>query len=289
MSETVYVAFGDASTGPGGSIYGMVLIPESFIDDALSAVNQIKVKYGGTEASPIHCREMTSGHARAKSCWAHLQADDVFELFGAVLSTLEAYKPLFIAGLMPVDRYPTSFRLLGRNGHADLTHPIDDKWRELWVFKHTALMLRPVEHIPVAPPPKRAPTNLPKWRFSGEVIQPGYIVSAVYIDREITKVRWFSKQLQWGEIARDMTVKGLSDESHLPIQLAAHDNKHPLLDVADIFAWHMGTVIGGKERRLNSPLYEVQTVLVHSCKGEIILGGAEEIEAMQMAAQTAGS
>jgi len=280
VTETVYVAFGDASTGEGATVYGLLLLPEAELEPVERAVNEIKVRYGASASTPLHCRELMSGHARQESAWAHLNVTQVNQLLGEVLSCLQFHHPVLLAGIMPVDNYPTNFRLLGRAGYDDLTHPINDKWRELWTFKHVALLMQPQTVIPVKESKARpASPNKPWWRFSGNVVAPGYTVSRVYIDRERTRVKWFSKQFQWGEIAKDMTVKGDFGESHLPIHLAEADEKHALLDIADIVAWYTCRLFSSRPVEFQTPPYDVQTFLVTGYQGEIVLGGVDVVAA----------
>ena len=278
MTDTVYVAFGDASTGESTTVYGFVLLPEAEVESVEREVCEIKMRFGATASTPLHCRELMNARARLDSGWAHLDSTQVSQLLGEVLTCVHSHQPVVLVGLMPADNYPTSFRLLGRDGHADITHPINDKWRELWTFKHAALLMYPHTILPVLETElKPARSNKPWWRFRGELVTPGYRVSSIYIDREQTKVPWFSKQFQWAEIAKDMTVTGDFGESHLPIRLADNDDKHPLLDIADIVAWYTCRIFSSNPIELRTPPYDVQTFMVVGYKGEIILGGTDVI------------
>ncbi|MCK9818489.1 hypothetical protein M1B35_31300 [Pseudomonas sp. MAFF 302046] len=275
-SETVYVAFGDASTGRAGTFYGLVLIPEDQVEKAVNVVNTVKERFGGTSRSSLHCRELFYGDARSKSDWRHLDAGGPAALCGAVFSAIAELQPCYVLGCMPVDSYPTSFRLKAKagSGYEDTVHPVDDKWRELFVYQRVALLLDPAV---INPPPNPlevvTPPNRPHWRLEGNLIEPAFKVSKVFLDREKTKIQWFSKQVQWAVLARELVVRGPRGSSFLPVDDSDIADKHPLLDVADLFVWNLARAMAGQAIVMDMQVQDVHTVLCNGNAGEICMGG----------------
>lgn len=270
--EIIYEAFGDASTGTSGTFYGFVLVPECHIEAVCDRITEIKEQYGGAEASRIHCRELFNESRRRKSDWAHLALSDITEMCGAILNVLRLYESRYVLGVMTVENYPKSFRLRGKNGHPDLVHAVDDKWRELWTYHRAAALLKPVE-IATPPDPKVTPTpkNMPGWRIVTLLIEPGFSVRKVYLDREQTKIRWFSKKLQWSTVASDFVLHAPEGESFLPIQPAVKA-KHLMLDVADIFVWNVARAFSDKPITFLTEQTDVNVVLCAPMGSEVVLG-----------------
>ena len=270
--EIIYEAFGDASTGAAGTFYGFVLIPEHHLETVYDGVSDIKVRYGGTSVSRIHCRELLNESRRERSEWAHLKLSDVTEMCGAVLSILRTYEARYVLGVMTVENCPTSFRLRGKNGHADLVHPVNDKWRELWTYYRAATLLKPVELVrPPDPLTTPTPKNMPTWRVVAPLVEPGFSVRKVHLDREQTKIRWFSKKLQWATVASDFVLKAPEGESFLPIQ-PTKETKHYMLDVADIFVWNVARAFSDKPITFLTEQTDVKVVLCAPMGDQIVLG-----------------
>ena len=272
LDET-YLAFGDDSVTKGGVFYGLVLIPESAIKTVLETLSKIKIQYGGSTDSPLHCRELFSGQARQKSKWSHLNEHQAIELCGDVLRELSKCKPKYLLGHIPSEYYPKRFRLRGKNGHSDLVHDLDEKWLTLWSYFQIASLLDPVEIDEPSDPTKIArPLNLPFWQMVAKRTEPGLRVRKVFLDRENTRIRWFSRSIKWANIAKELVIEKPSQRSYLPIELVGEE-KHPLLEIADIF-----TYSAARDMSQGKPLvYENFTadVLVKLLWGEgeeIILG-----------------
>lgn len=272
--QTVYVAFGDASSGDVGTFYGFVIIPEIFLPIAIEELNKIKVKFGGAEWSRIHCRELFNDDRRLKSEWSHLSLEQAIKMCSLILEKLGDLGVHYLAGIMDASHYPETLRLRGKNGHKDLVHLIDNKWRELWMFHGVATFLNP-EVISTPPDPIKAPSplNMPWWRVEAELISPNFIVSKVYLDRENTKIQWFSKKFQWTTVAKDFVIRTPQGKSFLPIQSIEDNVKHPMLDVADIFIWNLARSFGKNPITFLSMPTDVQVVLYADRGKEIVLGG----------------
>jgi len=71
------------------------------------------------------------------------------------------------------------------------------------------------------------------------------MVSRVYLDRETTKIPWYSKSVQWSTVAADFVRVGPFGASHLPIQ-PVDIRKHQLLEVADLFVCAAASGLGPK-------------------------------------------
>jgi hypothetical protein len=270
---TIYNAYGDASTGETGTFYGFLLLPEDAEEAALQMLSNVKEKFGGSSDSRLHCREMFRWDARAKSEWAHLSAEQATELCSLALNGLHDLGVKFAMGIMPVEHYPKSFRLKGKNGHPDLVHDVDDKWRELWAFQRAAMMLDPVEQIePADPKIVPSPLNQPWWQVIAPLAPPGFKVRKVYLDRESTKIRWFSKKFQWTTLAKDFVIKGTLGESFLPIQDGQADSKHPMLDLADIFVWNVARSTGSNPMTLLDRPARVHAVGCANFGEELVFG-----------------
>jgi hypothetical protein len=171
--KQVYVAFGDASSGRSGTYYGFLLVPAQCVQKAENSLIEIKRRFGGDERSRLHCREMFGGNALLKSEWRHLSQTQVVELCRSVLSEFEEFGVKYALGVMPVTRYPERLRFRGKEGHEDIVHHIDDKWRELWTYYRAAMMLDPISVIAVPDPTIiRSPKNQPWWRMQVPLVEP---------------------------------------------------------------------------------------------------------------------
>jgi hypothetical protein len=269
-----YVAFGDGSVTPSGVFYGLVLLPEAITADVQRTIEQHKLQYGGDTKTPLHCRELFSGHARAKSAWAHLSEADVVALCGDVLRSVGAFEPKYLLGHIPTEYYPKRFRLLGKNGHPDLVHALDEKWLLLWSYFRIAALLDPIDIVePQDPIEFPRPRNLPFWQMVVQRSDPGLRVRRVILDREDTNVRWFSKSFKWVSVAKEIVIERPIGRSYLPVEPAA-DVKHPLLDLADIFVYSVGRSLSqGKPLEYRDFSAEVHVELLWGTGEEIVLGG----------------
>lgn len=238
INET-YVAFGDGSSNDAGSFYGLVLIPELNIGQIEKELGNIKDNFGGESGCPIHCRELFNVHARKKSMWSHLSNENVVALCGETLGMIQLYQPKYLLAYVPKAHYPKRFRLKGKNGHADLVHDIDEKWLTMWAFFRIGGYLDPLTPIlPDDPKIKPRSLNRPHWNIVIKRTEPGFRVREVYLDREKTKVRWFSKSLQWISVARELVIENQNGQTYLPI-VHPSVKKHLLLDIADIFTYSL--------------------------------------------------
>lgn len=273
LDET-YLAFGDDSVTKGGVFYGLVLIPESAIKTVLEMLTKIKIKYGGSSDSPLHCRELFSGHARQKSKWSHLNEHQAIELCGDVLRELSIFEPKYLLGHIPSAYYPKRFRLRGKNGHPDIVHNIDEKWLTLWSYFQIASLLDPAEiDEPSDPAIIARPLNLPFWQMLVIREEQGLRVRKVFLDRENTKIRWFSKSFQWTTIAKELVIEKPIGRSYLPIEIGVEE-KHPLLELADIFTYSVARDMSqGKPLVYQNFTADVHVQLLWGEGEEIILGG----------------
>jgi hypothetical protein len=173
-------------------------------------------------------------NGREKTSWRQLSDAQCLKLCGDILRESAKFSPKHLLGYLPRSCFPKRFRLIGKNGHPDLIHNVDSKWLTLWAFFRIAALLDPVEVLKPSAVPR--PNNLPSWQMVIRRTERGMGVRKVFLDREQTKVRWFSKSLQWISMAQDLVIEGPLGRSILPIQPVT-SNKHMLLDVADIFTY----------------------------------------------------
>lgn len=277
LADTTYIAFGDESVNTGGVFYGLLLIPEDKVEIALDVVVQIKLKYGGGETAPLHCKELFHEDARNKSVWKHLSEEQAVEMCGDILRSLDALHPKYLLGHVPVSGYPKNFRLVGKNGHPDLVHEVNEKHLTLWAFFQVARLLDPVDIIKPSDPLKEpSPRNQPFWRVHLRRTQPGFRVRKVFLDRETTKISWFSKSFQFKTIAKDVVIENSAGVSHLPISLEGED-RHLLLDIADIFTYSVSrSMSSGRPLEYRDFTGEVELQPI-TFGDEIVLGGGNNI------------
>lgn len=275
--DEIYVAFGDGSVTPGGVFYGLVLVPERNVKIAQHSLSAIKLKHGGKATTPLHCRELFSKDARNKSEWAHISDAGAVELCGDVLRELASLQPKYLLSFVTSDNYPKRLRLVGKNGHPDLVHKIDEKWLTLPTYFWTAALLDPVETIvPADPIITPSPRNLPFWRIGFKRTDRGPYVRSIFLDREETNVRWFSKTFKWTTVVKELVVDGPKGPSHLPLQFAS-DKKHPLLEVADIFTYSIARSLSqGKPLEYRDFEAEVFAQPLLFSKEEWVLGGTSK-------------
>jgi hypothetical protein len=273
LDET-YVAFGDGSSNAAGSFYGLVLVPELSIGRIEKEIEGVKEKFGGKDEFSIHCRELFNDEGRRKSPWHHLSYERVVSLCGEVLRVVGSSQPKYLLSYIPKAHYPKRFRLRGKNSHSDLVHGIDEKWLTLWAFFRIGGMLDPTDpSIPDDPTIKPRPRNLPFWNMVIKRAEPGLRVRKVYLDREDTKIRWFSKTVQWISVARELVVENRSGSTYLPIEHAS-DTKHSLLDMADIFVYSIARELGAN-KPIDYGQYcgEVHVEVMANRGEEIVVGG----------------
>jgi hypothetical protein len=86
-------AFGDESCGEEVIAYGIMLLPEHRLDDAIAVLAKVKGEFGGNATDPLHCREIFAPDARKKSPWRSLSMDNVIQLYEMLFAELAALKP----------------------------------------------------------------------------------------------------------------------------------------------------------------------------------------------------
>ncbi len=273
LTET-YVAYGDGSSSDVGSFYGLVLVPESHVAEVESKLQQIKLFHNGKSNLVVHSRELFSEHARAKSGWAHLSYEGAVSLCGDILETVSGFAPKYLLAYVPKSHYPKKFRLKGKNGHSDLVHEINEKWLQLWAFFRIAGLLDPWERIvPEDPKIIPRPKNLPYWNMVIRRTDPGMKVRKIFLDRENTRIPWFSKSLQWISVAKELVVDNTDGPSYLPIEHAVL-KKPVMLDIADIFMYSIAREFSGANA-IDYGRYcgEVLVEVLPKYGDEIVLGG----------------
>ncbi len=271
LDET-YIAFGDGSETDQGCFYGLFLIPESAVLFSESILTQTKLKYGVSEDSKLHCRELFAVDARRKSCWSKLSDAEVIQMCGEILGEIEKLKPKYLVGFIPKEHYPKRFRLKGKNGHSDLVHDIDAKWLILRAYQGIAALLDPATiDLPSDPIKTASPKNEPWWRRIVYREDPGLRVSKIYLDREDTKIRWFSKSFQWISVAKDLVIKRPNfDASYLPV---VSSSKHQLLEIADLFLYSITrTFAPGREIIFPNFQGEAYIQVIGHATEEIVFG-----------------
>jgi hypothetical protein len=268
LNET-YWAFGDGSETAGGVFYGLVLFPEPAIGQVQLSIETVKLKHGGKANSPVHCRELFNRHGREKTEWGHLSDTQCMELCGDILRDIVKFAPKHLLGFLPRQCFPKRFRLIGKNGHPDLIHATDSKWLTLWAFFRIAALLDPAEIVTPIDAPR--PSNFPSWQMVVRRTERGMRVRKVFLDREQTKVRWFSKSLQWISMAQDLVIEGPLGRSNLPLQLAISD-KHPVIDVADIFTYSAARQMTKKAMAYPNLETEIHLEILNWSGDELILG-----------------
>lgn len=279
-SEQIYHAFGDGSENVSGVFYGLILIPEQSIQPIQAQLDELKRKYKGVAKSRLHCRELFHSHARKKSCWAHLSEQEVVKLCGDALKIVSATQPIYLLSFIPREHFPKKFRLIGKNGHPDLIHEIDEKWLTLWAYHGIAASLDPVT-IVKPPDYKTIPRarNLPFWQKIVVRNQLGIKVSKIFLDREQTNIRWFSKTFQWITVAKELVIRTPWFESFLPLEVMGND-KHPLIDLADIFTYSQSRFFSQKEIIFEGFFGDVDVMILGSEGEEIVFGeniGAKKV------------
>jgi hypothetical protein len=265
----IYWAFGDGSETAGGVFYGLVLFPESAIEQVQRSIETVKLKHGGKTNSPVHCRELFNRRGREKTEWRHLSDAQCMELCGDILRDVAKFNPKHLLGFLPRQCFPKRFRLIGKNGHPDLIHDTDSKWLTLWAFFRIAALLDPAEIVtPIAAPRS---SNFPSWQMVVRRTERGMRVRKVFLDREQTKVRWFSKSLQWISMAQDLVIEGPLGRSNLPLQPATSD-KHPVIDVADIFTYSAARQMTKEAMAYPNLETEIHLEILNWSGDELILG-----------------
>lgn len=270
----IYVAYGDGSSGEVGTFYGLVLVPVSRLDEIESQLQEIKVHHGGQKGWIVHAREIFCEHARAKSVWAHLSYEGAVSLCGDILNAVSTFEPKYLMSFIPKSHYPKRFRLKGKNGHQDLVHDVNDKWLQLWAYFRVGGLLDPCNRIePDDSTIKLRPKNLPFWNMVIRRTDPGLRVQKVYLDRENTKITWFSKSLQWISVAKELVIENVEGSTYLPI-VHATDYKPMMLDVADVFTYSITREFSG-DKSIDYCNYcgEVFIDVLPKYEEEIVLGG----------------
>jgi hypothetical protein len=281
--DTIYTGVGDASVMPEAALYGIVLVPTASARDLEKSIEQVKLRFGSAIDATIHCREIFNGAARAKGPWAHLTQDTAISLLRDSFLAANSYGVRYLVAFSPKAYFPRRLRLLGRNGHADLVHDIDKNWITLNLFQGLAGYLDPVT---VSSPPdylsSPRPLTEPFWQLIVRRKFPGLLVDRLYVDREQTKIRWFSKSFQWATVARDLVIEGPRGQSYLPI-ISPGKEKHPLLQLADMFVYALGRELTGRQLQFGQAISnDVFLEIVGEESYEIVRGLPDDVAAYKM-------
>jgi hypothetical protein len=278
--EELYTAFGDESINGAGAFYGLVLVPRHLVSAVATAIAQIKARYHVDARAEIHCHKLFHPIERARSPFSHLDDGAVLALLRDVFKTLNLFQPKYMVAMAPREFFPKQFRLLGKNGAPGYTHPIDQHWITLNLYQGLAGMLDP-ETIDPPPDYKTAPRprSEPFWQVIVKREGQGPRVNCIHLDRARHKLRWFSKNLQWATVAKDLVVQTPRGSSFLPVQVA-DDQKHPLLEIADAFVYLQGRALGGREVDLGELISDdVFLQIVGERCDEVVRGMPEDVAA----------
>ena len=152
---------------------------------------------------------------------------------------LEANHKRFIA------QYLELYTLFLEETKADTVYLTDGDYIKLFIG-----YLNRVQHLIVPDDPKirPRPKNLPYWNMVIRRTDPGMKVRKIYLDRENTKIPWFSKSLQWISVAKELVVENVDGPSYLPIEHASI-KKPVMLDIADIFTYSIAREFSGASAR----------------------------------------
>ena len=98
-------------------------------------------------------------------------------------------------------------------------------------------------------------------------------VRKIDLDRENTKIPWFSKSLQWISVAKELVIENVVGPSYLPIEHASL-KKPVMLDIADLFTYSIAREFSGTSA-IDYGRYcgEVLVDVLPNYGDEIVLGG----------------
>lgn len=88
IADRPYHAYGDESCGPDVVTYALAAFKREDLAELGDAITQVKMRFGGHADSALHCRELFSGHMRAKGSWKHLDLPEVIALYNATLDVI---------------------------------------------------------------------------------------------------------------------------------------------------------------------------------------------------------
>ena len=278
-SGVVYSAFGDESVTPSGAFYGFFLVPNTAVSELEVQIEAIKASFGVAKNQIIHCKELFNESARSKGFWSHLTINDATEFARRIFLSAKIFNPVYLIAVSLRENFPQRFRLLGRNGHPDLVHKIDEKWITLNLFQGLVGSFDPQQLL--APPEYSAsgrPQNQPYWQVIVKREGPGLCVNEICIDSDITKIRWFSKSFQWNTLAKDIVVESPLGKTFLPIR-SSSASVDPLLQLADLFVYFQGRAFGSREINLGEIISDdVQLHIVGEKCEEVVRGTPEDVE-----------
>ncbi|SRR6266849_2045082 len=202
----MFDVFGDESAGLELVSYGVLVVPDNRLDEANALLVKIEADFGGSEDQKLHCRELFNGHLRAKSPWAQLKQQTVFELYEALAVALRR------SGLRRIVT-------IARKSHFPKTLPQNGTWpeiilndKQLTAFCGNAVM------IPLSKDP-----GLEKVRF--------------WADPDHTSIEWLGARRK-ATSALNMFIDVGPGNEPPKVQVAnILDEKPALLEVADFVAY----------------------------------------------------
>jgi hypothetical protein len=208
-------AFGDESSFWGVIAYGVVAVHAHNVLAAERLLSGLKRRYGVDPQEAFHCTVVFHGDKRRESAWAHLSVDQVYDFAEELLSGFVSLPALFVVGAAHRSEQPTE-------------HPAVGKWPRLeWGTKQLAGVLCGA-----------ALTRL------NDLWRPNEI--KFWADPDSTKIPF-----GWGRMqAHNLYYMNNSDTNQRiePVSLDAQ-NKPPLLQVADLFAYTATHALSDKRHR----------------------------------------
>jgi len=196
----VLCLYGDESHFDTAVTYGLVLVQSELLPAVEQALIDVKLAFGGTADSRIHCRQLFHPDARAKTDWRSLRTAEVFEMFCMLGNGLR------MAG--------ASFRV----GHVDMLDV------ESYIFGSKVPNTTPTG-------PKQLATFAYVVALAGLEQTPGHANFRLWTDPDPTRVEWVGKRRQAGRHPFSMEFTG----PLVPEPIVGP--KPVLIDVADVVAF----------------------------------------------------
>lgn len=90
MTQITHDCYGDESYGSGLFSYAFLILQSENVEQVAAALGEIKKQHGKSPNAKLHCREIFSPQAKAKTEWADLALNDIVGLYRQVFESLNS-------------------------------------------------------------------------------------------------------------------------------------------------------------------------------------------------------
>jgi hypothetical protein len=231
VQEQLFCGFGDESSFSEVVTYGVLVLHSHDRTGAEELLAKAKRSQGLPPNTELHCRVMFNECARAKSVWNGWTEERLLDFLEQFLQALRKHRPMFCLCAVNRTEYPSSFP----EGAGFSGCEMEPKQLAAILFQGVCLPL--FERLGAG--------NVRLW-----------------VDPDRTKIPWFGRRVQAHRNYRSTDPKSTM---LLEPQSLSEEDKPPLLEVADVFAYAAAHALSSTDHRLKRRYEE----LYYICRAEL--------------------